>query len=284
MNKLLKRVVLIASKVLLRIFLIVIFLLVTSVLLNVNRTMVAFAEVIENSNDYAENFDSEVEVSDFYAKGLDLNNERLNLIEKVRENYKLDIEQIGKIVSRNDNIVKNNKYVLVSTESADEYPEEWIENFNKKLIVLQKMFPKGAYWNHMENSSADGDNIYSVTDIPCNHLQNGEEYCNSYHGKSDEAYPYKATSIQCWGFASMLSDMVFGADAPVKKFYNYDEIRIGDQARIGCDYHTIFIIDKTDEYVVVAECNEDLETCKINWGRKIAKEDLEGWYITRWEE
>ena len=34
-------------------------------------------------------------------------------------------------------------------------------------------------------------------------------------------------------------------------------------------------IDKTDEYVIVAECNEDLKSCKISWGRKIMREDME---------
>ena len=107
------------------------------------------------------------------------------------------------------------------------------------------------------------------------HNEYGERYCNAYYGKSDDVYPYEATSVQCRGFASLLSDLVFGEDAPVRVFENYDELRIGDQARIDGDYHSVFIIDKTDEYVIVAECNEDLKSCKISWGRKIMREDME---------
>ena len=39
---------------------------------------------------------------------------------------------------------------------------------------------------------------------------------------------------------------------------------------------------KTDDNVIVAECNADYETCMISWGRKIMREDLQGYYITRW--
>ena len=81
----------------------------------------------------------------------------------------------------------------------------------------------------------------------------------------------------------MLSDRIFGKDAPAKVFYNYDDIRLGDQARINNNSHTVFIIEKTDDYVIVAECNADYKTCIINWGRKIYRKNLNGFYITRWQ-
>lgn len=177
------------------------------------------------------------------------------------------------------------KYVISSQENAEDYPENWINDFNDKIIVLQNVFPNNKYWNHMgEEATNPGEtnNLYSVTDIPCDHSRYGEMYCNAHYGKSDELYPYKSTCSQCRGFASLLSDLIFGEDAPVRYFENYDELRIGDQARIDGDYHTVFIIDKTDEYVIVAECNSDLQTCQIQWGRKILRKDLSGWYISRW--
>ena len=75
---------------------------------------------------------------------------------------------------------------------------------------------------------------------------------------------------------------IFGSDAAAERFYNYDSLRVGDQARIQGDSHTVFILEKTDDYVIVAECNADYETCMISWGRKIMREDLQGYYITRW--
>ena len=79
------------------------------------------------------------------------------------------------------------------------------------------MFPSGKYWNHMDVES-DGTDYLMVTDIPCNHTENGEAYCNLYNGMSDDAYVYKDTSTQCWGFASYLSDYIFGSDAAAKRF------------------------------------------------------------------
>jgi hypothetical protein len=177
-------------------------------------------------------------------------------------------------------------YITATVNDYDIYPENWINEFNEKIIELQNVFPNGKYWNHMGQEATnpgETNNIYSVTDIPCNHYEYGELYCNAHYGKSNDVYPYMATCSQCRGFASLLSDLIFGEDAPVRYFEDYDELRIGDQARIDGDYHSVFIIDKTDEYVIVAECNSDLETCKIQWGRKILKEELEGWYISRWD-
>lgn len=168
-------------------------------------------------------------------------------------------------------------YVTASLDSADQYPEGWLESFNQIIIQLQEEFPKGMYWNHMGST----ENGNGVTDTPCNHKTNGETYCNSYHGNSDDAYDTRMTSVQCLGFASMLSDRIFGTDAEAIRFTDYDDIRIGDQARINNGTHTVLIIDKTDEYVIVAECNADYKTCIINWGRRIPRDQMSGWYISR---
>lgn len=163
-----------------------------------------------------------------------------------------------------------------STTSTNQYSEEWVKEFNNKIISLQKEFPSGYYWNHM-GSTVNGN---YVTTTPCNNKKNGNKYCNEYQGKSTIACGF-SIGRQCAGFASMLSDRVFGKNASAIIFYNYDDIRIGDQARINNNSHTVFIIEKTDDYVVVAECNADYNTCVINWGRKIPRSQLKGFYITR---
>lgn len=166
-------------------------------------------------------------------------------------------------------------------ETAEfEYPEGWLDYFYSKIDELKTMFPDGKYWNSMGCGSMS---YLNVTDVPCCNSIFGELYCNTYNGRSSEAYPYVDTSTQCWGFASMLSDFVFGENTSAVRFLNYDNIHIGDQAVIYNNSHTVFIIDKTDEYVVVAECNADYEACMISWGRKIPREELTGFYITRWE-
>ena len=139
---------------------------------------------------------------------------------------------------------------------------------------LKAEYPEGAYWNHM-----GGAKNGSITKIPCDHTKN-EINCNTYEGKSTIVNNF-GIGRQCAGFASMLSDRIFGKDAEATMFYDYDEVCIGDQVRMYDDSHTALIIDKTDEYIVVAECNADYLTCRINWGRKVPRSELDGYFIKR---
>lgn len=245
MKKIYEKMICMMSKICLRILLIIFIILIISMVTKFKENLAAFAEKVENISKQ------------------DINN-NYELVE-----IKLESEYITAVNNLNNDL----------------YPDGWVEDFNEKIIELQKIFPTGTYWNHMGNNPmnpGETNSIYSVTDMPCNHNFYGEWYCNAYYGKSDEVYPYESTSVQCRGFASMLSDMIFGEDADVYVFEDYDKLRIGDQARIDGDFHSVFIIDKTDDYVIVAECNSDLQTCQIQWGRKILRKDMAGWYITRW--
>jgi hypothetical protein len=171
----------------------------------------------------------------------------------------------------------NTKVSKKNIQATSVYSEEWVKEFNRKIEQLQQEFPKGSYWNHIGASYDEN----SVTTTPCNHGA-GIYRCNIYNSKSTIACGLSIGG-QCAGFASMLSDRIFGKDAPVRIFYNYDDIRVGDQARIDNNGHTVFIIEKTDDYVIVAECNADYNSCVINWGRKIPRSKLNGYYITRWQ-
>lgn len=189
----------------------------------------------------------------------------------------------------------NQNFIVASLDSKENYPKDWLENFNRKIIQLQKEFPSDMYWNHADICSSEQDlcyyntdvgiNIYSentgVTNIPCNHYLDGEKNCNIYNGISTNALGF-TYGTQCAGFSSMLSDRVFGNDAPIRMFTDYDDIKIGDQARINSGTHSVFIIDKTDDYVVVAECNSDYCSCRIQWGRMIARDELIGVFYSRW--
>ena len=195
---------------------------------------------------------------------------------------KIEEEIINTDKNNNRNNNNNNNNSKVTNSSVDttivvnRNKDEWVNEFNKKIEILKREFPDGYYWNHVGSSTIGT----SVTRTPCNNKANGLRDCNQYKGKSVGAYG-RSNFVQCAGFASMLSDRIFGKDAEIKIFYDYDEIRIGDQARINNNTHTVFIIDKTDEYVVVAECNADFITCKISWGRKIPRSKMDGFYFTR---
>lgn len=197
-----------------------------------------------------------------------------NQIRYISHSY-LSTEEIKVVKNEPKIVTASNNTITTNSTNTQTYPDGWIENFNKQIAQLQQEFPKGSYWN-----CANG-NTTGVTSIPCNHKAN-IYYCREYNGNSTRKYGI-TSAWQCAAFASMLSDRVFGTEANARIFYNYDEIRIGDQARINNGTHTVFIIDKTDDYVIVAECNADYKTCVINWGRRISRNNLAGFYVTRWD-
>ncbi|MCI8306438.1 MAG: fibronectin type III domain-containing protein [Lachnospiraceae bacterium] len=149
-----------------------------------------------------------------------------------------------------------------------------------KLKKLKKQYPDGKYWNHVGYKVSAGQSTYGfVTKSPCRHegTPNGvASTCNKYsvmlNGKV-------MTGYQCYGFANLLGDKLFGK-APIKVHKSYKKSKVGDHVRYGG--HSVVIIEKHSKYVKVAECNIG-GTCKIKWGRKISSRALKNaTYYTRY--
>lgn len=144
----------------------------------------------------------------------------------------------------------------------------------EKLEELRALYPDGAYWNYG-----------GVTNSPCRHHEAGYYSCNSYGGKTSEFFG-KDEGIQCLGFASMISDLLFGEDAEVRELYSFDDLRIGDHIRIEEDgFHSLTVIGIDGDTVRVVECNSDCETCMISWDGEYGREYLEdvgARYVTRY--
>lgn len=163
----------------------------------------------------------------------------------------------------------------------------FLETAEEKLASLKEQLPEGKYWNHMDQDLPYGEETpFSVTDIPCEHSIYGESYCNFYNGATETFFPYD-TLCQCLGFASFLSDQLFGTEAPLHLFYDYSLLRVGDHIRLGEYEHSMTVIEKTEEYIVVGEVNEDYEDCLISWSRQLTYYELEelSWdseYISRY--
>lgn len=87
----------------------------------------------------------------------------------------------------------------------------------------------------------------------------------------------------------MLSDRLFGADAPVSMHRSYERLRPGDQIRLTAENHSMLVIGKNEAGVAVAEVNADYNTCQISWGRELSRETLEDYgeeveYFTRYPD
>lgn len=167
------------------------------------------------------------------------------------------------------------------------------EEFAGKIELLRKVFPDKHYWNH---SLMDTRIPYTINDIPfyenfrvttnpCYaHDETSDITANVYKGACDTVYEENYPSVQCKGFANLISDIMFGKDAPVKRYTNPEEMRVGDLVRlIG---HIGVIIAINEDSIELLDCNSDMSTCIIRWNRQIAKSSLNSkyvWFITRYE-
>lgn len=164
----------------------------------------------------------------------------------------------------------------------------FLEAAEEKLATLKAQLPEGMYWNHMyDDSISYGEETpWYVTDIPCEHSIYGESYCNFYNGATEEIFPY-STLCECLGFASFLSDQLFGEEAPLHLFYDYSLLRVGDHIRLDEYEHSMTVVEVSEDSITIGEVNQDYEDCLISWSRQLSWYELDdlAWdseYISRY--
>ena len=143
-----------------------------------------------------------------------------------------------------------------------------------KLEYLETVYAPGRYWNNG-----------GVSDTPCNH-DAGLRYCNKYLG-APTYFTVGGWSIQCNGFACMMSDAIFGKSAPISTLSSWDELQPGDMIRLYSSVHSLIVLTKTDTAITVAECNAIGGGCIIAWHREISRSKVEGQdhlYLTRYPD
>ena len=90
---------------------------------------------------------------------------------------------------------------------------------------------------------------------------------NYYHSNA-----VRMTGAGCAGFALICSDAAFG-DLPVTgRHSDFDRIQVGDMLRINHDTHSVVVLEKLDDSVIVTEGNYN---SSIHWGREISRASLE---------
>lgn len=164
-----------------------------------------------------------------------------------------------------------------------------------RLKTLSQYFEDGRYWNYIGTGLPWGEGTaFSVTDIPCAHSVNGYNFCNVYNGVLGDYFPEYGVEMQCLGYASLLSDLVFGTEAPVTVHYDFDKVRVGDTIRLVYYEHAMLVTDVGIQedgtpYILVTEVNADYENCQITWNHLITKNELYALgdivkYFTRYED
>ena len=179
-------------------------------------------------------------------------------------------------------------------------------NWNNLMAAEQAKFPAGSYWNHYGAPVS----VYSHTTTPCFHNFGSTplhtEYCIRFtppQGIVNE-YLYAVNDgvlKECIAFTRLLAMDVFQTHDFMKfklhennngRFYRYKtdrteqyQPRIGDNVRLKTlkngneeGDHSVFITevgsDWRGEYVLLAQCNADFQTCKIEWNVRMPKSEL----------
>ncbi len=145
--------------------------------------------------------------------------------------------------------------LLPLASASEEYPTE-LEIY-KELIALKTKYPEGMKWS----------------------------LANSYGWDAGLYY----RSRGCLGFGMMISDDVFGKTLPAREIKNNGSnisvytLRAGDLLRLPGDAHTVVVLERHPDHIVVVEGNYQ---GKVHWGRKISAYDVSRsvHYTTRYPE
>ncbi len=158
-------------------------------------------------------------------------------------------------------------------------------DFGDKVVALKTKFPHGKYWN---KAGKDSDNSDGYTSTPCsNHKTTGVDCvygtggctCNHFTGGGGHLM-----ATQCMGYANKLGYDVFGDTTwnqiTISSSSQLDDIKVGDILRVNYGGHSVFVIARTGDEIMVAEANYP-NGCRINWGRVIQLSAANATYYER---
>ena len=130
----------------------------------------------------------------------------------------------------------------------------------QRIIAMQAEYPEGRSWTNSDTY------VWSNIFYP-----EGSSWAYSSY-----------TGGGCVALAMILSDAAFG-NMPAHQRTNvvYDDLRVGDILRINNNTHSVIILEKYDDEVVIAEGNFNYS---VHWGRTLSRKTVEAanYYVTRY--
>lgn len=130
---------------------------------------------------------------------------------------------------------------------------------------------------------------FSESTVRANMLALQDEYYEGRPWTNNNVYAITLGSMTyngggCVAFCYILSDATFSG-LPMRELHSftYDEIRVGDFLRINGNTHSVIVLEKYADHVVIAEGNYN---SSIHWGRTLTKEQVEAadYVTTRYPE
>lgn len=124
------------------------------------------------------------------------------------------------------------------------------------------------------SSTVTEEKAYEILNSLRTTYPEGMTLTNSYYYYS----PCFGNGYGCYGFAAKLSDTVFGTEKACSTHTSFDQIKVGDNIRIG-NSHSVIVLTKTDNAITVVEGNYN---SSVHWDRTITKASLsrDGFKVT----
>lgn len=123
-------------------------------------------------------------------------------------------------------------------------------------------------------SSVTEADAYQILNSLRSTYPEGMPLTNSYYYYS----PCFGNGYGCYGFAAKLSDTVFGTGTSCSTHTSFDNIKVGDNIRIG-NSHSVIVLTKNGDSITVVEGNYN---SSVHWDRTITKASLakDGFKVT----
>jgi hypothetical protein len=119
----------------------------------------------------------------------------------------------------------------------DPYSER---NVRDKMLAMKAQYPEGMHWTNADKYVIHAGGTY--------------------------------IGYGCVAFAYILSDAAFsGLPLRTRTSFTWDDVRVGDMLRINNNTHHVIVLEKHDDYVVIAEGNYN---SSIHWGRTLSREQV----------
>lgn len=124
------------------------------------------------------------------------------------------------------------------------------------------------------SSSVTEADAYRILNSLRSTYPEGMTLTNSYYYYS----PCFGNGYGCYGFAAKLSDTVFGTGTSCSTHTSFDNIKVGDNIRIG-NSHSVIVLTKSGDSITVVEGNYN---SSVHWDRTITKASLakDGFKVT----
>lgn len=184
--------------------------------------------------------------------------------------YEGQTSQIDRAPEQQDVVLTESAPTVTGWEEPVPYPEETTATYTRSLYgavideqqvyqtinSFRSKYPEGMYWTNESQQYTLSVPILGKVD-----------------GQEEEIFSY-FRGYGCAAFCFLLSDAAFGTGSlNAYKIYDftYDDVHVGDILRVNDDQHSVTVLKKYSDHVVLAEANYN---SRVHWDRTMTRAEV----------